>query len=305
MWTCGEMKKKGWASLSKTLWTAVLVTLIFMLISGLFAGGQNVINILKITLQSGGTYGSNIFSNRASSASSLPALIIINLFQSLVGLAGLLATFFLINPLRVGYSRWFLTNHKEEGTPEIGLLFSSFKRGSYTGIVAGTAWQTLWLMIWSFAASACFIPTLGVFIAGMFSIVFSSGKYSSSSVSMNSTEFLHNLANIAPVYIILFFVLAFVGLIGYLAVVLNRRYAYFFTDLILAENPTFGAKNALDLSKKMTKGMKGHLFVLDLSFIGWWLLSSLTCGLLTLGVMPYIYATYTEVYMSRKLEQNL
>ena len=305
MWTCGEMKKKGWESLSKTLWMSVLLTLILLMITGFITGGQNTINMLKINIQLGGASGSDIFSNRSSTAALLPMLAFLNILQILVGLISLLATFFLINPLRVGYTSWFLSNRKEGGSFEINLLFSSFKRGSYTGIVAGTAWQTLWLMIWSLVGVACLLPAFGVSIAGIFSVVFANGIYSRSSVSMNSQDLFHNLSNISPIYFILFFGLAFIGLIGYSIIMLNRKYAYFFTDFILAENPMFGAQNALNLSKKMTKGMKGHLFVLDLSFIGWWLLSSLTCGLLTLGVMPYTYATYTEVYQSRKLEQNL
>jgi len=44
---------------------------------------------------------------------------------------------------------------------------------------------------------------------------------------------------------------------------------------ILADNPNIGAAEAITLSNEMTKGHKFDMFVLDLSFIGWYLLGSL------------------------------
>jgi len=302
MWTCSEMKKEGWSKLSKSLWTAVLVTLVFMIISGIFTTGQNVINMAKYRIQLSGGWES--FLSNANNSS--PELVMLNLLQSFIGLLAIVAVFFLINPLQVGYRRWFLTNRKPEDAAGISLLFSSFQQGAYMGIVGGTAWMTLWTAIWGVVASLCFIPLWGVFIAAIFSVVLTaSGSTSGTSSAMTQKEFIHSLVNIAPAYFIIFLILLLVCLAGYLAITLNRKYAYFFTTFILAENPTIGAKNALDLSKQMTLGMKGKLFVLDLSFIGWWLLSGLTCGILSLGVMPYTYAVYTEVYISRKAEQRI
>ncbi|MEI8198677.1 MAG: DUF975 family protein [Eubacteriales bacterium] len=302
MWTCREMKKEGWSNLSKSLWTAVLATLLLLIISGIFTSGQNAVNMAKYRIQFSGGWES--FLSNANSSS--PELVTLNLLQSFIGFLAVAASFFLINPLQVGYRRWFLTNRKPEGAAGINLLFSSFQQGSYMGIVGGTAWMTLWTIIWGVVASLCFIPLWGVFIAAIFSVVLTaSGSASGTSSAMTRKEFIHSLVNIAPAYFIIFSILLVVCLAGYLAITLNRKYAYFFTSFILAENPTIGAKNALDLSKKMTYGLKGKLFVLDLSFIGWWLLSGLTCGILSLGVMPYTYAAYTEVYISRKAEQRI
>lgn len=302
MWTCGEMKKEGWSKLSKSLWTAVLVTLVFLIISGIFTTGQNVINMAKYRIQFSGGWES--FLSNANNSS--PELVMLNLLQSFIGLLAIVAVFFLINPLGVGYSRWFLTNRRSDATAGFNLLFSSFQQGVYTGILGGTAWMTLWTAIWGVVASLCFIPLWGVSIAAIFSAVFAAaGSSSGESSAMSQKEFFNSFMNIAPIYFIIFFILLLLGLAGYLAITLNRKYAYFFTTFILAENPMIGAKNALDLSKQMTFGMKGKLFVLDLSFIGWWLLSGLTCGILSLGVMPYTYAAYTEVYISRKAEQRI
>ena len=298
-------KKEGWSKLSKSLWTAVLVTLVFLLISGIFSGANGFLNSLKYRIQFSGNWES-FFSNLAA-ASSSPKIAAINMLQNFVAFLSFFVGIFVFNPLGVGYSSWFLTNRRTDGAAAgFNLLFSSFQQGSYMGIVGGTAWRTLWTAIWEVVASLCFIPLWGVSFAVIFSAAFAAaGSSSGTSSAMSQKEFIHSLSNIAPVYFIVFIILLLLGLAGFLAITLNRKYAYFFTSFILAENPTIGAKNALDLSKRMTYGMKGKLFVLDLSFIGWWLLTGLTCGILSLGVMPYTYAVYTEVYISRKAEQRI
>ena len=49
-----------------------------------------------------------------------------------------------------------------------------------------------------------------------------------------------------------------------------------------------------------SRGYKGDLFILDLSFIGWALLTSLTGGLLGMYTMPYMQMTKTNAYLVLK-----
>ena len=73
----------------------------------------------------------------------------------------------------------------------------------------------------------------------------------------------------------------------------------------MADNPEMEWKQALDLSKKMTNGHKGELFVLDLSFIPWYLLMSVTFGLVGIYVAPYMMTTqalYYENFKQRGLQ---
>ena len=71
-----------------------------------------------------------------------------------------------------------------------------------------------------------------------------------------------------------------------------KAYAYSMTEYILASHPNVLATEAIKLSKRMTKGHKGKLFVLDLSFIGWYLLNILTLGILGIFyVNPYYHLT--------------
>jgi uncharacterized membrane protein len=75
-----------------------------------------------------------------------------------------------------------------------------------------------------------------------------------------------------------------------------KMYAYRLVPYILADNPHIGHRRAIDLSKQMTMGEKFDIFVLDLSFIGWYLLGALALGIGVLFVQPYYDATNAELY---------
>lgn len=77
-----------------------------------------------------------------------------------------------------------------------------------------------------------------------------------------------------------------------------KSYAYTFVPWIMAENPQMKYQEALALSTKMTDGQKTKIFVLDLSFIGWYLLGALALGLGTPLVTTYHKATVTELYLT-------
>lgn len=82
-----------------------------------------------------------------------------------------------------------------------------------------------------------------------------------------------------------------------------KYYAYSMVPFICAENPNIKTKNAIKLSINMTKGYKWQLFKVDLSMIGWALLSSISFGLV--GVFwsnPYTTAIDTEIYLQLRRE---
>lgn len=81
-----------------------------------------------------------------------------------------------------------------------------------------------------------------------------------------------------------------------------KSYQYCMIDYILAENPGIERKRAFELSKAMTKGNKFRIFLFSLSFIGWILLSLLTCGIGLLFLAPYMEAAFTQLYFERKNE---
>lgn len=81
-----------------------------------------------------------------------------------------------------------------------------------------------------------------------------------------------------------------------------KYYAYSMVPYILADNPNIGCRKAITLSRSMTHGHKWRMFVLDLSFIGWYLLGVLALFIGVLFVLPYDYATKAELYLV--LRQN-
>ena len=80
-----------------------------------------------------------------------------------------------------------------------------------------------------------------------------------------------------------------------------KTYEYRLVPYIVSENPTISFKEAQAESAKLMKGNKWKSFILDLSFIGWDLLSLCTFGLLEIFfVGPYKASTDAALYESLK-----
>lgn len=103
------------------------------------------------------------------------------------------------------------------------------------------------------------------------------------------TQFLKNI------YIFLWSLLFFIpGIV--------KHYEYKMIPYILAENTSIDKDQAFYLSRQMTYGHKLDMFILDLSFIGWYILGSLALGLGHLFVNPYVEASYANLYDRLKRE---
>ncbi len=75
-----------------------------------------------------------------------------------------------------------------------------------------------------------------------------------------------------------------------------KSIAYSQMFFIIVENPKIGVMKAMKLSMILTDGHKWDLFLMTLSFIGWELLSLLTCGLLQLWLTPYKTMSFCNAY---------
>lgn len=85
-----------------------------------------------------------------------------------------------------------------------------------------------------------------------------------------------------------------------------KSYEYRMIPYLLAENPDMDKADAFAKSKEMMTGQKWNAFVLDLSFIGWTILSVFTFGILAIFyVDPYIYATNAELYVALRGGSNI
>ena len=82
-----------------------------------------------------------------------------------------------------------------------------------------------------------------------------------------------------------------------------KRYSYFLVSYIVAENPDINGKDAIKLSSDMMYGHKMECFILDVSFIGWELLSMFTLGLSNLFFTDaYKVAVFSEYYVRVRKE---
>ena len=94
-----------------------------------------------------------------------------------------------------------------------------------------------------------------------------------------------------------------------LGIAIPQYYAYAQAEFILYDQLEAGSYQgafyAIRQSRKLMKGYKGKLFLLDLSFIGWNLLARLTYGLLNFIVLPYTATAYILFYEELKKENAI
>lgn len=79
-------------------------------------------------------------------------------------------------------------------------------------------------------------------------------------------------------------------------------YSYKMVPLLLHDYPELSTREVLRTSREMMRGHKWDLFLLELSFLGWVLLSILTLGIGLLWLTPYIYAAEAHFYEDLKAE---
>lgn len=84
-----------------------------------------------------------------------------------------------------------------------------------------------------------------------------------------------------------------------------KAYSYSMVFYILAENPQMTASEAITESREIMDGHKFELFVLELSFILWMLLSMVTFGIAMIYVVPYMSLTMTNFYNNIKRKNNV
>ena len=160
-----------------------------------------------------------------------------------------------------------------------------FNVGMITGLLAGIATEVFVGNLLKMGGYRFFIlnqtaqPGIGTLLDG-----FRSGHY----VNIVLTMFLRDL---------------FTALWSLLLVVpgIVKHYEYLMVPYIIAENPAMDYKEAFQISKQMMDGEKMEAFIMDLSFLGWYLLSAVTCGLLAIFyVNPYVQASFAEMYTFNK-----
>lgn len=111
--------------------------------------------------------------------------------------------------------------------------------------------------------------------------------------------FQDNFGNVALVSLLV----ALKTALGYILLIVPGvvwQYRYAMVPYLLAENPSMSCSRAMELSRGMMHGEKWNYFVLELSFIGWWILALCTFGIGTLFLRPYVEATQAEFYAAMR-----
>ena len=163
------------------------------------------------------------------------------------------------------------------------------------------------LIVYAITFALCFIPLIGVI--GMY-IVLPPLMLGLIMVCLNVTYgdnveigTLFKGFNYMGKAIALFLMVIFFTMLWSLLFVIPgiiKSYSYSMAFYILAENPEMSAREALNESKEIMKGNKLNLFVLQLSFILWALLTAVTFGIASIYVMPYQQLTFTNFYHNIK-----
>lgn len=84
-----------------------------------------------------------------------------------------------------------------------------------------------------------------------------------------------------------------------------KSYSWALIYYIKRDHPEYGWRQCMDESAAMMNDHKLDLFLLDLSFIGWYLLGSLCFGLGTLWVAPYHKAAKAQFYAALCKEPHI
>ncbi len=160
-------------------------------------------------------------------------------------------------PLQVGEKRFLMLNRYYRA--DLKEIFSGFRAGKFFNRIKVLFLRDLFCFLWLLPAAA-----LEVFLLIQFK---------------TTPQRLVNLVALLPA------IPAFI-----------KMYSYFMIPYILAGNSAITAKRAFEISVQTMKGEKFNLFTLRISFIGWYYLSNLLCGIGVLFLNPYIKAAEAEFY---------
>lgn len=102
----------------------------------------------------------------------------------------------------------------------------------------------------------------------------------------------------------LVFVLAMFSLIAGIVAMIIIGITYSQVGYIIADDSQLSVLEIMRMSKEMMMGQKGRYFYLQISFIGWYMLSLLSCGIALLWIQPYHMCTNIYFYIDLKKEPN-
>lgn len=290
----GLLKRNAWNSLKGIYWFMVAACFVAMLIGVIdgayptlgFNSGYNTVQTEQADMGSA-EFGPQIFSSAPEDLAELlhdPDTAFMGAFLGLaavtvitVWVLSLLFSVFVTGPASVSFARLTIAAVTERETKADYALFG-FKN-CYIQNVKTMFLRSLYQFLWTLPMSLVLVGTMTAFI-----------------YKLNTGSTVEGMVGLSSV--------AFIAGIGLSVVALWKRFQYLLVPYIAAENPGIGAREAIRLSSEMMQGFKLQAVLLRLSFIGWYFLGALLCGIGIVFVEPYYQATVTLLYEELKVHYN-
>lgn len=205
--------------------------------------------------------------------------------------------------------------------------FSDFTEGvsHLRPAILGYLWQQLFMILWMLAVLVPGFIIAGIYLAGTIlkGLDFNNMEQYLENMFSDFGSMLNGATSAAGT-ILVAGLIYFIIVIALVVVAIIKSIQYSQMPWILSENPNMSVRKAMRLSIEYTKGNKGNLFVLILSFTGWILLamipaifiarlgafSAYNAGAVISGIfaifvtflIPYICMAQTYAYYSIKQE---
>lgn len=162
-------------------------------------------------------------------------------------------------------------------------------------IASAIAGACVGIPVVGWVASFIIVPSIGL---GIIMIYLNMAK----GIQPDVGRMFDGFQNVGPCVILFLLTNLFTFLWSLLFVIpgIIKGLSYSMGMYILSEHPEMTATEALNESKRIMVGHKGELFVLYLSFIGWYLLAVPTFGLIFIWLTPYIKMTVANFYNAIK-----
>lgn len=113
----------------------------------------------------------------------------------------------------------------------------------------------------------------------------------------------NHLLKVVGLYIVIS-ILTFLWSLLFVIPGIIASYSYRQAYYILHDHPEYGIMKCIRESVRLSRGYRVDLFVLDLSFLGWYILCSLTFGILLIWKLPYFEVTYANFYNALKFNKG-
>ncbi|MBQ9761141.1 MAG: DUF975 family protein [Clostridia bacterium] len=188
---------------------------------------------------------------------------------------------FVASPLKLGYQRINLDLVDGEEL-EVKRLFSYFKINYLRSV-------RLNILHWLTTSAIVFVP-VAILVVATLGVI---RKVIEEIVVFNPETFDYTFLWQYLLWIGIF--MAVISVTSVISMILS--YTYRFSYMVMAEYPEMGALEAMRVSRNMMRGNKWRLFCLDISYIGWVILSAIfTFGIGMIVITPYREAALAAFY---------